>query len=459
MNAILRAARAAPGLGALSLTVALALTGPVHADTLIDNVSGLTPDGKGGIESFRALQIGDDGRIVKVFQQSPDLQPLPEKRGRHRKKDRQPPKPAFAYRYDGKGRVLIPGFVDSHADVMGLGLALLKAKAGFKGTPAGEPRPEDRDLALAEAQDLFLKHGFTTVTDMGTTIANWQTYRRSGDRGALRLRIISYAAGVPDMLLIGGPGPGPWLYDDKLKFNGIDIDMKHMSVTNRDDGTQLRNLISRGAIDNFQVAITVHGAEQISAALAALEEIVLTYKGERRWRIEDADRIVPGDVARMKALGVFATVQPGMPVALAAEPAPSAASLAAPWRTMIDAGVPVSFASAPDDTVPNPFADMAAATRPGALTGQQALAAWTSDGAKAALAEDNLGRIAPGLRADFLLIDRNPLLTAPGEIGQTRILEVWIDGQLAWKPEQPPAPAPQQSPAPQPQGTSPILSR
>ena len=32
------------------------------------------------------------------------------------------------------------------------------------------PRPEDRDLALATAQDLFLPRGLTAVADMGTSI-------------------------------------------------------------------------------------------------------------------------------------------------------------------------------------------------------------------------------------------------------------------------------------------------
>ena len=45
------------------------------------------------------------------------------------------------------------------------------------------PRPAERDLALSKAQELLLSHGVTGTADMGTTIEDWQTYRRAGDAG------------------------------------------------------------------------------------------------------------------------------------------------------------------------------------------------------------------------------------------------------------------------------------
>src|SRR5687768_18353644 len=39
--------------------------------------------------------------------------------------------------------------------------------------------------------------------------SDWMTFRRAGDAGRLRVRIMSYAASVPEMLLIGGDGPTP----------------------------------------------------------------------------------------------------------------------------------------------------------------------------------------------------------------------------------------------------------
>jgi hypothetical protein len=42
---------------------------------------------------------------------------------------------------------------------------------------------------------------------MGTSIEDWQAYRRAGDRNELYIRIMAYAAGVDQMALIAGPGP------------------------------------------------------------------------------------------------------------------------------------------------------------------------------------------------------------------------------------------------------------
>ena len=42
-------------------------------------------------------------------------------------------------------------------------------------------------------------------------------------------------------------------------------------------------------------------------------------------------------------------------------------------------------------------------------------------------------RIATGQRADFLIIDRDPLLATPDELRATRVLQTWIGGQLAYK--------------------------
>lgn len=45
------------------------------------------------------------------------------------------------------------------------------------------PAPKDRDVALEKAQQQLLAHGVTAVADMGTSIEDWQAFRRSADRG------------------------------------------------------------------------------------------------------------------------------------------------------------------------------------------------------------------------------------------------------------------------------------
>src|SRR3546814_19996658 len=66
------------------------------------------------------------------------------------------------------------------------------------------PAPKDRDIALEKAQQALLRQGITGIADMGTSIDDWQAFRRSADRGALRVRIMSYALGLEHMVLNAG---------------------------------------------------------------------------------------------------------------------------------------------------------------------------------------------------------------------------------------------------------------
>lgn len=539
----------------LAATAALALSAPALADTLVDNVDGLTIDATGGIERFTGLLVGDDGRIVQVLHRG----------------DKRPGK--VDYFVDGKGQVMVPGMIDSHGHVMGLGFsaltldltdtkslaealakvaayakanpdrpwilgrgwnqelwpekrfptaaeldavvgdrpvwlervdghagwantralaaanvtALTKAPAGGSierlagGKPAGvlvdnatelvgkavpAPRPEDRDLALAKAQEILLGRGVTAIADMGTTIEDWQAFRRAGDNGSLRVRIMSYAMGTDNMALIGGPGPSPWLYDDKLRLNGVKLysdgalgsrgaslkapysdapTVKGLRVTG---DTQLKNFMSRAALDHFQVAIHAIGDEANAAALTAIEDMNQTYTGDRRWRIEHAQILDPADIPRFAKAGVIASMQPVHQTSdrLMAEArlGPNRLTGAYAWASLAASGAKLAFGSDVPVELADPWAGLAAAISRTGPDGQPlggwqpqervsrelALAAYTANGAYAGFAEGRFGRLQRGERADFLMIDRDPLLATPADIRATQVLQVWVGGQL-----------------------------
>ncbi len=538
--------------------LALAIAAPAHADTLIDNVDGLTLDATGGVDRFTGLLVGDDGRIVQVL----------------RRGDKRPGK--VDYFVDGQGQVLMPGLIDSHGHVMGVGFgaltldlsettslaqaqakiaayaaahpdrpwilgrgwnqelwglgrfptaaeldavvgdkpvwltrvdghagwantralaaagitALTKDPVGGKiervaagGKPAGvlvdtamdlvdkfvpAPRPEDRDLALAKAQDLLLARGVTAMADMGTSIEDWQAYRRAGDNGALRLRIMAYAGGTEAMELIGGPGPSPWLYDDKLRLNGVKLyvdgalgsrgaalkapyaDAPHTRGLRITSDTQLKNLMSRAALDRFQLAIHAIGDEANAGVLAAIEDMSATYTGDRRWRIEHAQVVDPADFARFGQHGIIASMQPVHQTSdrLMAEARLGPQRLAGgyAWKSLAATGAKLAFGSDAPVELPDPLAGLAAAiTRQGPdgqpfggwqaqerLTREEALAAYTMNGAYAGFAEGRFGRLVRGERADFLLVDRDPLLATPSDLRATQVRQVWVNGRLAW---------------------------
>lgn len=330
------------------------------------------------------------------------------------------------------------------------------------------PAPKDRDIALEKAQRALLAQGVTGIADMGTSIEDWQAFRRAADRGALRVRIMSYAYGLDNMIAIAGPEPTPWLYDDHLRMGGIklllDGALGSRGAWLRADyadapgqrglpmipDTQLRNIMSRAAMDNFQVAVHAIGDAANREVLNAIEELNDTYKGERRWRIEHAQIVDPADLPRFKPLGVIASMQP---VHEASDWRMATARLgetrlagAYAWKTMLDNGVPLAFGSDVPVESPNPFSGIAVAmSREDAksepvggwmpaqrVSFEAALDGFTRQAAYAGFAEKKFGNLAVGQRADFLLIDRDISAAQPTEIRQTQVLETWIGGKRVY---------------------------
>ncbi|MFM2099750.1 MAG: hypothetical protein RLZZ366_1289 [Pseudomonadota bacterium] len=540
----------------ISAVACIALSAPGLADTLIDNVNGITLNGQGQVERFNGLLITADGKVARTLTA----------------KDKRPERNDF--QLDGKGKTMLPGLIDAHGHVMGMGFQALsldlsgttsldaaKAKiaiyaaahpdrkwiigrgwnqetwklgrfptaadldavvadrpvwlervdghAGWANSaamriagasaksvsPSGgriekagilptgvfvdsakgliekvvpQPTAKDRDLALAKAQEILVTFGITAIADMGTSVDDWLAYRRAGDRGALQVRIFAYAAGVEPMAAIGGGAPTPWLYDDRLRMGGVKLyadgalgsrgawlkapysDKPSERGTPFLDVAKLSNLMSRGAMDGFQVAVHAIGDAANAQVLDAIDEMVLTYAGDRRWRIEHAQVVDPADIPRFARNGVVASMQPVHQTSdrLMAEARLGPARLAGAyaWNAILKAGGKMAFGSDTPVENPDPFAGWAAAiTREDSsgqpfggwqpqerITREAAFAGYTIGAAYAAFAETKVGRIAPGLRADFILVDRDPLLSTPAELRGTQVLETWVGGRRVW---------------------------
>jgi predicted amidohydrolase YtcJ len=547
MKTLIRTATAA------LLAAATLAASPALANTLVDNVEGLTIDEAGEVKRFTGLVFDDDGIIIEVLQRGDE-------------------RPQVDIRIDGEGRVMMPGMIDAHVHVMDLGFgqltldlsdttsledALAKIKAfaddnpsrpwilgrGWNqekwglgrfptaaeldavvrdrpvwleradnhanwansrameiagvgpntpdvkggeiirdetGAPSGvfvdgakrlvgnsvpRPRPGDRDAAFAAAQEKLLDYGVTAVADMRTTMADWQTFRRAGDTGQLKIRIIAYAVNTEVMELIGGPGPTPWLYDDRLRLNGVKLFVDGAlgsrgalllkPYKDKADAvglpllspTELRNLMSRAALDDFQTAIHAIGDAANRDVLQAIEELSEVYEGDRRWRVEHAQIVDPADLERFGRHGTIASMQPlhqtsDMHMAEARLGEDRLAGAYA-WRSVLKAGGRLAFGSDTPVEPADPFAGLAVAIsrtdangKPfggwraeEAVSREAALRAFTADAAYAGFAEGKYGRLVPGERADFLIVDRDPLLSSPQEIRETRIEEVWIGGR------------------------------
>ena len=322
--------------------------------------------------------------------------------------------------------------------------------------------PRDRDAALARAQGILLGYGITATADMGTSEDDWQVMRRAGDSGRLRVRIISYARGLPALLSIAGTGPTPWLYEARLRMIGAALtsdgdleargawlkapyaDAPRLSGLHFLDDTKLRNLMSRAAMDGFQIAVEANGDAANAQLLGAIEELGETYKGDRRWRIERADVVDPADLPRFARNGIVASMQPARQASdqltAGARLGPARLGDTYAWRAMLDNKVPLGFGSDYPAESPNPFAALATAIGgqdPGrqpqqAITLGEAFRAFTATAAFANFAEDRIGTLMPGHVADFLILDRDIFTATAADIRAARPLETWIGGKRVW---------------------------
>ena len=67
------------------------------------------------------------------------------------------------------------------------------------------------------------------------------------------------------------------------------------------------------------------------------------------------------------------------------------------------------------------------------LTASQALEMHTSNAAYAVCAEEVMGTIAPGKRADLVALSGDPTRTVPESIGDIRVVMTVIGGQIVWQ--------------------------
>ena len=91
----------------LALAALLASTA-ASAETLIGNVNGIQVGPDGRLQHFGSLLIGDDGRVKQVMTSS------------------TPRMSRLDHMIDGGGRTLLPGLIDAHGHVLGLGFGALQ---------------------------------------------------------------------------------------------------------------------------------------------------------------------------------------------------------------------------------------------------------------------------------------------------------------------------------------------
>jgi len=156
----------------------------------------------------------------------------------------------------------------------------------------------------------------------------------------------------------------------------------------------------------------------------------------RRYRIEHAQHLSPALIKRFADAEVIASMQPYHAVDdgrwMEPKIGPERARWAYAFRGLLDAGVTVTFGS--DWTVAplDPLLGVHAAVTRG-VTITEALRCYTVNNAYAMFRENEIGRIAPGMLADIVVLSHDLFTIAPERIAEALVDFTIFDGQTIYE--------------------------
>ncbi len=328
------------------------------------------------------------------------------------------------------------------------------------------PMPHLRELtdAFRRAQDIYLSNGVTTVQEGMLVSSMLPLYKHLTDAGLLTCDVAAYAsmpcadearADFPTrysrhfrlagykIFLDGSPqGRTAWL---KAPYQGSG---GHGSGVMSDEAVY--EAVRKAGEDNMQLLAHCNGdaaCEQFLNAVARAES-----ENPRIAQMRDviihAQLLSPAQLPRVKALQLI----PSFFVAhtyhfgdvhvknLGLE----RASRISPAASALGEGVVFTFHQDAPVIAPNMLETVWCAcvrqTKSGRVLGEnerltpyEALKAVTVNAAYQYFEEKEKGALRPGMRADLVILDKNPLKVSPDGLKSIRVLSTWKDGEKVWE--------------------------
>ncbi len=332
------------------------------------------------------------------------------------------------------------------------------------------PRPSLKaDMAAAAAA---LRHaarlGVTSVHDMSDA-ASIAAYRELFTAGKLTARISVYLpiAGMDafDLTTVRAPVDGDMVRIAGLKGfadGGLGSHSAYFFEPYADDpdtrGYLSSEMFPEGIMEErilkadaaeLQVAIHAIG-DEANAIVLDIYGRVLARNGarDRRWRIEHAQHLRPMEIVRISRLGVIPSVQPSHAVAEAhwveKRVGKERARTTYAFRSLLDGGGRLAFGSdwpvAPLDPLAGIHAAVTRQTSDGEnpqgwqpdqrIPLEEALTAFTRNGARAEFMEHAKGSIESGKLADLVVLDRDIFSLEPERIKDVRVAMTVVGGRV-----------------------------
>ncbi|MDR3635350.1 MAG: amidohydrolase family protein [Isosphaeraceae bacterium] len=336
------------------------------------------------------------------------------------------------------------------------------------------PRPTLAELErqILTGQNEVFRWGLTAIHDAGIAPYEAEAYRALDHAGRLKLRVYGMAkpAKGGEVAFASHP-PLPAKPGARFEYRAIKIFIDGAMGSrggllfepySDDSGNKGLLLTDPKTLEATTVEALKHGwqiathaigdrgnalvLDAYAAALRAVPE-----KKDPRLRIEHAQVVRKEDVSRFAALGLIASMQPSHASDdmrwADARLGPGRVEGAYAWRWFLDAKVPLAFGSDFPVEIVNPFYGIyAALTRqdekgepPGGwhpdqrMTLEETLRGFTAGAAYAAFAEERLGVLKAGLRADLTIVDRDLFKSSPLDVLKTKVLATVVDGETVYE--------------------------
>jgi predicted amidohydrolase YtcJ len=227
----------------------------------------------------------------------------------------------------------------------------------------------------------------------------------------------------------------------------------------RYDAEKLNAMTKERVLAGFQIGFHAIGDRGIQMALdafadaekAAKEANVKAANGgdDYRLRVEHAQCPSAEEIGRFKTLKVIASMQPSHVLSdmrwTQDRLGPKRAATCYAWNAFLTKGVPLAFGTDYSVEPISPFRGLyASVTRKSEdgkkeffpeqrITMDQAIAAYTSGSAFAEFEEKEKGKLAPGMLADFVVLDRDVTSIPADKVVGTKVLRTVVGGKTVYE--------------------------
>ena len=326
---------------------------------------------------------------------------------------------------------------------------------------------EELEASLSASLKALLPFGITSVTQASDQLESWprwqRIYQQQGDalprasvqmhwRGEAEMQRFRDTALLnvdqsrlrlgPIKIFVDGGFTGPAAYT-KAPYRGETSYRGHLNIPEPGVYQLVKGIHAAG----WQMGIHAIGDAAIEMTVHILDDVLQNNPRDNHRHYLNHFSMRPSDkaMATMARQGIAITQQPNFTYTLAGRYATYLDGWRLqhnnPLRSPMDAGIFVAISS---DILPiGPMVGLfAATTREGmdgniygqeeAISIEEAIIAYTHGGAWLSFEDDEKGRLTPGMLADFIVLNNNPLTTPPDQLMSLEVTQTWINGKLVW---------------------------